>query len=184
MPEPTISTFFLEITLGPPSLGLPSPSKVLPSISSDTDTLAVSPRNFTEVSPTLRPIVEPKTCTIAIPLLESSTWPLSLSPTAFVISTISPYAASLTFSTKRRGPETWDIVRYESGIKWQSRSEPVSQILPSFPFLSLLQELRSFLRVSTSSLRSCSLPPKPKPDLPERRPLWPQTPFRQIQVSS
>ena len=43
------SYFSFEIIFGPVSLGFPTPSKVLPSISSDTESMAVSPENFVEV---------------------------------------------------------------------------------------------------------------------------------------
>ena len=75
---------------GPLSRGLPSPSKVLPSISSETEILAVSPRKRTEVPVVLSPRVEPKTWTTARPAPESRTWPRTRSPSALVTSTISP----------------------------------------------------------------------------------------------
>ncbi len=58
---------------GPLSRGLPRPSKVLPSISSETEIRAVSPRNRTEVPVVLSPRVEPKTWTMASPAPESRT---------------------------------------------------------------------------------------------------------------
>ena len=105
---------------GPLSLGLPRPSKALPSISSETDILAVSPRKRTDVPVVLSPRVEPKTCTMASPAPESRTCPRTRSPSALVTSTISPYAAFCTFSTKMSGPATWLTVLYESGSGHQA----------------------------------------------------------------
>ncbi len=46
---------------GPLSLGFPNPSNVRPSISSETDSIAVSPENFVEVPIVPNPYVGPKT---------------------------------------------------------------------------------------------------------------------------
>ena len=57
IPEPTRSNFSFEIIFGPLSLGFPSPSKTLPSISSETANVAVSPRNVVDVPVVVRPRV-------------------------------------------------------------------------------------------------------------------------------
>ncbi len=110
MPDPTKSYFCFETIAGPLSRGFPKPSKVLPSISSDTDIVAVSPRNFVKVLVSPSPIVDPKTCTTAKPSRVSSTCPSRSSPLASFISTISPYEASLTPSTNIRGPAILESV--------------------------------------------------------------------------
>jgi len=67
MLEPTRSNFSFDTILGPLSFGFHSPSNTHPSISSDTDNVAVSPRNVVEVPVVLRPKVRPKTLTTARP---------------------------------------------------------------------------------------------------------------------
>jgi len=69
--EPTRSTFCFDTIFGPLSLGFPSPSNTLPSISSDTANVAVEPVNLVVVPEVVSPSVGPKTCTIARPCLVS-----------------------------------------------------------------------------------------------------------------
>ena len=57
IPEQTRSYFYFDTIFGPLSFGFPSPSNTHPSISSDTDIVAVSPRNVVEVPVVLRPKV-------------------------------------------------------------------------------------------------------------------------------
>jgi len=57
MLEPTRSNFSFDTIFGPLSFGFPSQSHTLPSISSDTDNVAVSPRNVVVVPLVLRPKV-------------------------------------------------------------------------------------------------------------------------------
>ena len=90
MAFPTISSSRSETIRGPPSRGSPRPVKTRPSIASETGSFATSPRNLTEVDPTFIPIVGPKTCTMASPFRESSTWPWRRVPSGSAISTISP----------------------------------------------------------------------------------------------
>ena len=60
IPDPTKSNFCFDTIVGPYLVGFPNPSKVLPSISSDTDNVAVSPMNFVKVPVVPSPIVDPK----------------------------------------------------------------------------------------------------------------------------
>ena len=57
IPEPTRSNFSFDTNFGPLSFGFPSPSKTRQSISSETDNVAVSPRNVVEVPEVLIPKV-------------------------------------------------------------------------------------------------------------------------------
>ena len=57
IPEPTRSNFSFDTIFGPLSLGFPSPSNTHPSISSDTASVAVSPRKVVEVPEVLIPKV-------------------------------------------------------------------------------------------------------------------------------
>src|SRR3989344_4630696 len=109
---PFMSSLFSGIIAGPLSRGSPNPVNTRPSISVETPSCMVSPRNFTRVSETLMPAVEPNTWTTAIPRCVSSTWPFFISPEGSAISTISPYAMSETPSTKTRGPAICVTVLY------------------------------------------------------------------------
>src|SRR3989442_14312219 len=91
--------------LGPPSVGRPLPSKILPSMSCETGSLTVSPVKRTVVAETSSPDVPSKIWTTATPPPTSSTCPLRSSPLGVLILASSPYPTPLTDSTKIRGPD-------------------------------------------------------------------------------
>src|SRR5881628_1103080 len=86
-----------------------------PSISRETFSLIVSPRNLT-VDWRSIPAVPSNTCTTTMSFDESRTWPRFLDPSGRPISTSSPYPTHSVFSTKISGPAISVIVRYSVGI--------------------------------------------------------------------
>src|SRR2546425_11190764 len=98
--------------LGPPSVGRPLPSKILPSMSCETGSLTVSPVKRTVVAETSSPDVPSKIWTTATPPPTSSTCPLRSSPLGVLILASSPYPTPLTCSTKMRGPDISLTVLY------------------------------------------------------------------------
>src|SRR3989442_5128943 len=98
--------------LGPPSVGRPLPSKILPSMSCETGSLTVSPVKRTVVAETSSPDVPSKIWTTATPPPTSSTCPLRSSPLGVLILASSPYPTPLTCSTKMRGPDISRTVLY------------------------------------------------------------------------
>src|SRR5208282_153035 len=98
--------------LGPPSIGRPLPSRILPRRSLETGSLTVSSRNLTLVVETSKPDVPSKTCTTARSDRASRTCPLLSSPVGVRIRTSSPYPTFRTFCTNNSGPEIWLTVEY------------------------------------------------------------------------
>src|SRR5947208_4808099 len=98
--------------LGPPSVGRPLPSKILPSMSWETGSLTVSPVKRMLVDAISSPLVPSKTWTTATPPPTSSTWPLRSSPLGVLIFASSPYPTPRTDSTKIRGPDISRTVLY------------------------------------------------------------------------
>src|SRR5213594_451775 len=130
--DPVISTRFSGTIGGPPSMGSPAPLRILPSMSRDTFSLIVSPRNFTVEARSI-PAVPSNTCTTTISFEESRTWPRFRDPSGRPTSTSSPYPTHSVFSTKIRGPAISVIVRYSVGISRRPQ------------FLELLVHLRESL---------------------------------------
>src|SRR3989304_3312576 len=97
---------------GPPSIGFPLPSSILPNRSLETANLTVSPMKRTLVEETSRPEVPSKTCTTAKSLRTSNTCPLLSSPAGVRIRTSSPNPTPFTFWTQSRGPEISLTVEY------------------------------------------------------------------------
>src|SRR2546427_1542460 len=100
--------------LGPPSVGRPLPSKILPSMSCDTGSLTVSPVKRTVVAETSSPDVPSKIWTTATPPPTSRTCPRLSSPLGVLILASSPYPTPLTASTNISGPEISLIVLYSN----------------------------------------------------------------------
>src|SRR3989441_2872711 len=98
--------------LGPPSVGRPLPSQILPSMSCETGSLTVSPVKRTLVAETSSPDVPSKIWTTATPPPTSRTWPLRSSPLGVLILASSPYPTPRTCSTKIRGPDISRTVLY------------------------------------------------------------------------
>src|SRR5436853_144176 len=117
---PMISTRFSGTIGGPPSMGSPAPLRIRPSMSRDTFSLIVSPRNFTVDCRSI-PAVPSNTWTTTMSFEESRTWPRFRDPSGRPTSTSSPYATQAVFSTKRRGPAISVIVRYSVGISGGSQ---------------------------------------------------------------
>src|SRR5712691_7607119 len=112
---PVISTRFSGTIGGPPSMGSPAPLKIRPSMSRDTFSLIVSPRNFT-VDCRSMPAVPSNTCTTTMSFDESRTCPRLRVPSGRPTSTSSPYLTHSVFSTKMSGPAISVIVRYSVGL--------------------------------------------------------------------
>src|SRR5919201_838436 len=100
---PVISTCFSGTIAGPPSIGSPEPLRMRPSMSRDTFSLIVSPRNFT-VDWRSIPAVPSNTWTTTMSFEESRTCPRLREPSGRPTSTSSPYPTHSVFSTKTRGP--------------------------------------------------------------------------------
>src|SRR6267378_4668345 len=115
MAEPVISTRFSGTIGGPPSMGSPAPLRIRPSMSRDTFSLIVSPRNFT-VDCRSMPAVPSNTWTTTMSFDESRTRPRLRVPSGRPTSTSSPYPTHSVFSTKMSGPAISVIVRYSVGI--------------------------------------------------------------------
>src|SRR3989442_8618108 len=98
--------------LGPPSVGRPLPSKILPSMSCETGSLTVSPVKRTVVAETSSPDVPSNIWTTATPPPTSRTCPLRSSPLGVLILASSPYPTPLTDSTKMSGPDISRTVLY------------------------------------------------------------------------
>src|SRR5436309_15678008 len=98
--------------LGPPSVGRPLPSKILPSISCETGSLTAAPVNRTGGAETSSPDVPSKIWTTATPPPTSRTCPLRSSPLGVLILASSPYPTPRTDSTKIRGPDISRTVLY------------------------------------------------------------------------
>src|SRR5437870_1192636 len=119
--EPVMSTRFSGTIGGPPSIGSPAPLRMRPSMSCDTFSLIVSPRNFT-VDWRSIPAVPSNTWTTTMSFEESRTCPRFRVPSGRPTSTSSPYPTHSVFSTKMRGPAISVIVRYSVGISGRSQS--------------------------------------------------------------
>src|SRR5438309_11046509 len=123
--EPVMSTRFSGTIGGPPSIGSPAPLRMRPSMSCETFSLIVSPRNFT-VDWRSIPAVPSNTWTTTMSFEESRTCPRFRVPSGRFTSTSSPYPTHSVFSTKIRGPAISVIVRYSFGI---SRRPPLLELL-------------------------------------------------------
>src|SRR5437016_13663488 len=121
MADPVISTRFSGTIGGPPSIGSPAPLRIRPSMSRDTFSLIVSPRNFT-VDCRSMPAVPSNTWTTTISFEESRTCRRLRVPSGRPTSTSSPYPTPSSFSTKMTGPAISVIVRYSVGISGRSQS--------------------------------------------------------------
>src|SRR5438094_145375 len=98
--------------LGPPSVGRPLSSKILPSMSWETGSLTVSPVKRMLVDAISSPLVPSNTWTTATPPPTSRTWPLRSSPLGVLIFANSPYPTPRTDSTNIRGPDISRTVLY------------------------------------------------------------------------
>ncbi len=88
MAAPVISSRFSGTISGPPSIGLPPPERIRPSISFPTGILIVSPvKRMPESLPI--PAVVSKTWITTISSLVSSTWPRLTVPSAVTMLTSS-----------------------------------------------------------------------------------------------
>ena len=103
---------------GPPSIGLPSPSKTRESISSETPNSMLLPRKRTLEDSRLIPVEDSNNCTSAFPSSISRTRQRRRSPFASSISPSSSYATSSTPRTSIRGPATSCMVLYSFGISF------------------------------------------------------------------
>src|SRR2546422_980395 len=141
--EPVMSTRFSGTIGGAPSVGSPAPPRMRPSMSRETFSLIVSPRNFT-VDWRSIPAVPSNTWTTTMSFEESSTWPRFRVPSGRFTSTSSPYPTHSVFSTKIRGPAISVIVRYSFGI---SRCPQFLELLVHLceGLVELLVELRLVL---------------------------------------
>src|SRR5947209_3910326 len=141
--QPVMSTLFSGTIGGPPSIGSPAPLRIRPSMSRETFSLIVSPRNFT-VDWRSIPAVPSNTWTTTMSFEESRTWPRFRIPSGRFTSTSSPYPTHSVFSTKIRGPAISVIVRYSFGI---SRRPQRLELLVHLRegLLELLVELRLVL---------------------------------------
>src|SRR2546426_1486485 len=139
---PVISTRFSGTIGGPPSIGSPAPLRIRPSMSRDTFSLIVSPRNFTMDARSI-PAVPSNTCTTTMSFEASRTWPRFRDPSGRPTSTSSPYPTHSVFSTKIRGPAISVIVRYSVGISGGPQSlelvvhlgERLRELLVEFRFV-------------------------------------------------
>src|SRR2546426_5014087 len=152
--EPVMSTRSSGTIGGPPSIGSPEPLRIRPSMSRETFSLIVSPRNFT-VDWRSIPAVPSNTWTTTISFEESRTCPRFRAPSGSVTSTSSPYPTHSVFSTKIRGPAISVIVRYSFGISHRPQ------------LLELLVHLREGLLELLVELR---LVLHPREDLPGLQP--------------
>ena len=88
MAAPPMSSRFSGMMSGPPSMGFPAPLMMRPTMSLETASLSVVPRNFTTLWVSM-PCVPSKTCTTTTSSEVSSTCPVRTSPLDKVIFTIS-----------------------------------------------------------------------------------------------
>src|SRR5439155_1529339 len=95
---PVMSTRFSGTIGGPPSIGSPAPPRMRPSISRETFSLIVSPRNLT-VDWRSIPALPSNTCTRTMSFDQSRTWPLFRDPSGRATSTRSPDPTHSVFST-------------------------------------------------------------------------------------
>jgi len=110
--DPVMGSLVSEMISGPPSSGLPRPSKNLPTISLDTARRMISPVKRTLVSEVSIPLVPSNTWTTAISLLDSRTCPRRFSPSGVLILTTSPKATPSRPSATRMGQATSLTVLY------------------------------------------------------------------------
>ena len=96
---------------GPPSLGLPAPSRILPISPLLTGSLNTSPRNFTPVCLSTD-AVPSKTCTMTWSSDVSRTCPFLIDPSLSLSCTISLYETGSVLFRNTRGPFTSVIVLY------------------------------------------------------------------------
>src|SRR6059036_3384478 len=123
-------------------IAAPVPLRMRPSISRETFSLIVSPRNLT-VDWRSIPAVPSNTCTTTMSFDESRTWPLFRDPSGRPTSTSSPYPTHSVFSTKISGPAISVIVRYSVGISGGPQSlelvvhlgERLRELLVEFRFV-------------------------------------------------
>src|SRR5438876_6055557 len=140
--DPVISTRFCGTIGGPPSIGSPAPLRIRPSMSRDTFSLIVSPRNF-PVDCRSMPALPSNTCTTTMSFDESRTCPRFRDPSGRPTSTSSPYPTHSVFSTKMSGPAISVIVRYSVGISGGPQSlefvvhlgERLRELLVEFRFV-------------------------------------------------
>lgn len=97
---------------GPLSMGVPEPSRVLPSMSVVTGILSVSPVNRAVVFLVSSPDVPSKTWTMAFPPPTSRTVPFLFSPSGVVMLTSSLNPTFSTFCIMMSGPVTSMTVLY------------------------------------------------------------------------
>src|SRR5437667_104663 len=139
---PVMSTRFSGTIGGPPSIGSPAPLRMRPSISRETFSLIVSPRNFT-VDWRSIPAVPSNTWTTTMSFAESRTCPRFRDPSGRPTSTSSPYPTHSVFSTKISGPAISVMVRYSVGISGGPQSlelvvhlgERLRELLVEFRFV-------------------------------------------------
>ena len=93
MLDPWMSRYCSGITGGPPSMGIPEPLKMRPSISSATGVFSTSPVNSSFVFFPSTPLVPSNTCTTARSPSTSRTWPRRAVPSPSLMFTISAYWA-------------------------------------------------------------------------------------------
>lgn len=117
MGSPLISRRFSGKISGPPSIGLPRPSKTRLSISALTPSCMLLPKKRTLLLERLIPAEFSNNCTNALPPSISSTLQRRFSPFASSISPRSLYRTSSTPLTSIRGPATSSIVLYSFGIR-------------------------------------------------------------------
>src|SRR5438093_5466894 len=152
---PVMSTRFSGTIGGPPSIGSPAPLRIRPSMSRDTFSLIVSPRNFTVEFRSI-PAVPSNTWTTTMSFDVSRTWPRFRTPSGSATSTSSPYPTHSVFSTKTSGPAISVIVRYSFGISGRPQ------------FLELLVHLREGLLELLVELRLVLHPRQEFPGLQPR----------------
>lgn len=104
--EPFMSHMSSGMIGGPPSMGVPEPSSILPRMSVVTGILSVSPVNLTVVFLVSSPVVPSNTCTMALPFPISRTVPFLFSPSGVSMLTSSLNPTPSTFWTMSRGPVT------------------------------------------------------------------------------
>src|SRR6266705_592770 len=126
MAAPWISTRFSGMIGGPPSAGSPDPVRTRPSISLETDSLIVSPRNLTLEAESIT-AVPSKIWPTTTEVEESRTWPRLRRPSGRKTSTSSLYPTGSVFSTKISGPAISEIVRYSFATS--ARLQPLEVVV-------------------------------------------------------
>ena len=132
MAWPSISKYFSGKISGPPSIGLPIPLKIRPTISSDTGNSSGRPVKRTLAFSRLIPLEPSNSCTIALSSCTSKTCPWRLVPSWSWISTSSLKCTPSTCSTIIKGPTTSLTVRY-SLITFIVRSSLCKNLMQFFP---------------------------------------------------